>query len=435
MKYSRFVALARNISVSSSLALGCVQRPQQAGKCLLVGIRVFPLSEVTNVPCASNVLNPTGSTVHDGIINSDRVQNVGNACWLFIKRSLHFIYYPCTLDGGLREDKYQFVIAANRLIYTQSDLIPDVHILWSKPAADALPFEIGMQAFSEAAISAGIADEAGVVLDGTAFERMGIGYCGIRQASAPQKDFGNVSFRLFQRICPNVRRSYVYYRFQPFYPSQIEGTKEGFAYKSFTEISTTEISSAKVGSEKIGSSEVSIAEIGVDKAGSTEASIAEIGSSEVGTTEIDIAEARIPEIGTTEIYLKEIGTTEKCSTKVGITEVCSSEADPTEIECGEVGIAEVGIAEVNIYFWMFCSPNTPDVHSLFEPVKVFLLCHCVSLLCDAFIIEDVNMTRKGFDWSSAASKAHCSKYIGLVLSSSKLEVCLWKVQSKLSGLV
>ena len=64
---------------------------------------------------------------------------------------------------------------------------------------------------------------------------------------------------------------------------------------------------------------------------------------------------------------------------------------------------------------------------------MFLICHCVLLLfeCDALIIEEYGHIRK---WghlvlSSAASKSHCSKYIGLYSWLVWLLIGLWFVHS------
>lgn len=62
---------------------GLFQGPQQPFKALLIEVVVFPVSKVANMSRVLDVLRPIGRTGQDFIIQTDRVQDIGNACWFF----------------------------------------------------------------------------------------------------------------------------------------------------------------------------------------------------------------------------------------------------------------------------------------------------------------------------------------------------------------
>ena len=86
----------------------------------------------------------------------------------------------------------------------------------------------------------------------------------------------------------------------------------------------------------------------------------DLGTAEVGTTEIGSVEVSIKEIGMVEISKDEVGTAQVGMVEVGMVEVGS----------GEIGKDEVGF-NIN----MLSPPLVPYLNSLFEYIKMFLVCH------------------------------------------------------------
>ena len=58
-----------------------------------------------------------------------------------------------------REDEHQFVVEVKRFINALVIVIADFEIFWGVPAADIFALEIGIEAFGEGLVVAGIADE------------------------------------------------------------------------------------------------------------------------------------------------------------------------------------------------------------------------------------------------------------------------------------
>ena len=77
-----------------------------------------------------------------------------------------------------------------------------------------------------------------------------------------------------------------------------------------------------------------------------------------------------------------------------------------EVGLAEVGSAEVGSAEIRLYLWMLLSPCIPGDCTLFEYIKVFLICHVGSPM----------NTRHYRDWSRAwqGIALHCCRRVSEV---------------------
>ena len=301
---------------------------KQALKGHLIGIVLFPLGKVPNVPLSANSGCPRIGCILDGFIQRDGEEGRLSLVLFLFQRLFDFILYPRTVNGMLRKDDQEFIIEPYRLINAVSEFVSNFQILRSKPAANVFALQIGIKPLGELLVFAGIANKARVVLNGVLSQRTDIGDEGIGLACLTQELLKDVSFRPQEGIRPDGRRTLMDDGFQSFHRSQVNISKDCPSYS--------------------GSAEVGSAEVGIDEVGS-----AEVGSVEVGSAEVGIDEVGIDEVGS-----------------------------------AEVGSAEVGSAEFNEYLWMLISPCIPDLYSLLEKIKLLLIGHTVvHLLCGAFIIE------------------------------------------------
>ncbi len=306
---------------------------KQAPKGHLIGIVLFPLGKVPNVPLSSNSGCPRIGCILDGFIQRDGEESRLSLVLFLFQRLFDFILYPRTVNGMLRKDDQEFVIEPDRLINAASEFVSNFQIFRSKPAANVFASQIGIEPLGELLVFAGIANKARVVLNGVLSQRTDIGDEGIGLACLTQELLKDVSFRPQEGIRPDGRRTLMDDGFQSFHRSQVNISKDCPSYSG----------SAEVGSAEVGSAEVDSAEVGSAEMGSAEVGFAEVGIDEVGSAEVGSA---------------------------------------------EVGSAEVGSAEFNEYLWMLISPCIPDLYSLLEKIKLLLIGHTVvHLLCGAFIIE------------------------------------------------
>src|SRR6266568_3121030 len=312
------------------IGLQITHQPLQA---FLVGIVVFPAGKVSDMACLTNVVCPIGVTLYHGGIQANRKQDGSTLSTFFCQSRFYLILDPSTFQRLLREDQQELIVQANGLINALSDLIADFHVFAVIPASDSFGLQVGIEAFDKLSVFARVANEAGVVLEGSASERMSVLDEGIRQTSTAQENFGNIAFRAFQGVSADCRRFAMGNGIQSFYRTQVYVTEGCPSNVSIAKVSISEVGSVEVGYEEGSSAEV----------GSPEASIAEVGSAEVGSAEVGSA---------------------------------------------EVGSAEVGSVEVGVYIWMLFSPCIPVFYSLPEKIKLLLVCHMVvHLFCSALIIE------------------------------------------------
>lgn len=415
---------------------------------------------------ASNIGGPCLLGLHDCIVQFDGEQDQFVLLLFFFKGGFDFLFHPGTFNGMLREYQQQFVMDANRFVNTATDFVTYPHIMRCKPAAYIVVLQIVVQTLDKGFILTGIADKAGVVCDGMLCQRASIFDERIRQSCSAQEDFGNVSFRPQEGIGSNGRRKLVDDRFQLLNSAHVNSSKASISYSRFFEDSIAKVGMVEVGTDEVGMVEVGAAEVSTVEVDISEVSIAEVGAAEVGSAEVGaavvdtaevgmdeearaddgtaengiaevsiaengIAENGTVEIGTIEIGIAEVSTDEVGTVETGIAEVSTDEVGTVETGIAEVGTVEtgiaevstdeVGIAEVKCISRMFRSPCIPVLDSLQETVYLFLICHYVLLLFwyGELIIEEYGHACKwgNLVLSSAASKAHCSKYIefGLVL--------------------
>ena len=347
---------------------------KQAPKGYLIGIVLFPLGKVPNVPLSSNIGCPRIGCILDGFIQRDGEEGRLSLVLFLFQRLFDFILYPRTINRMLRKDDQEFVIEPDRLINAVSEFVSNFQIFRSKPAANVFALQIGIEPLGELLILAGIADKARVVFNGVLNQGTDIGNEGIGQACTTQECLRDVSFRSQEGICPDGRGAIMDDGFQSLHRSQINISKDCPSYSGSAEGGSVEKGSAKVGSAEKGSAEGGSAEVGSPEVGSDEDGSAEGGSVEKGSAEKGSAE-----VGSAEVGSAEVGFDEKGSAEVG---------------SAEVGIAEVGSTEFNEYLWMLLSPCIPGLYSLKEKIKLLLVCHSVHLLWGVLIIERCKPIRK-----------------------------------------
>ena len=335
---------------------------QESLKSLLVAIMVFPVHELADMPLSSQPGGPLCLCLLDGCINCDRKQD-GFIEVLFLLKSFlfllgcsDFIFYPQAVDRVLRKDHQQFVVGANSLLNPLWKVITDFEVFRGKPTSDAFTLQVGIQTFGKVLVLAGIANEAGVVLDWFGGQGVHILNEVVRCARPSYKHLWYVALRQIETINAQRRWSPVLNGGQSFDLAHISITKRGSSYCGIAEVGTAEVGTAEVGSAEVGSAEVGISEVGSAEVGSAEVGtaeggITEIGSSEAVSAEIDSSEVGIAEIGTAEVGIDESGMSEvgivKIGTiKMGMVEVSFSKISTAEVDKGEIGTAEVGIDEV-----------------------------------------------------------------------------------------
>ncbi len=337
---------------------------QQSLQAFLVRIMVFPVGKVPNVPLSSNSGCPRIGCILDGFIQRDGEEGRLPLVLFLVQRFFDFILYPRTVNGMLRKDDQELVIESDRLINAVSEFVSNFQIFRSKPATNAFGSQVSMEAFDKLLVLAGIADKAGVVLNGVLNQGTDIGNEGIGEACLTQECLRNVSFRPQEGICPDGRRTLMDESFQSLHHSQVNISKDCPSYCS---------------SGEVGSAEVGFGEVGYGEVGSVEVGYGEVGSVEVGSGEVGYGEVGIDEVG---------------SDEVGYDEVGYGEVGSPEVGSDEVGSPEVGFAEVKGYQWMLLSPCIPGRYSLPENIKLFPVRHSVHLLCGALIIERRKPIRK-----------------------------------------
>src|SRR6266702_959972 len=247
------------------IGLQITHQPLQA---FLVGIVVFPAGKVSDMACLTNVVCPIGVTLYHGGIQANRKQDGSTLSTFFCQSRFYLILDPSTFQRLLREDQQELIVQANGLINALSDLIADFHVFAVIPASDSFGLQVGIEAFDKLSVFARVANEAGVVLEGSASERMSVLDEGIRQTSTAQENFGNIAFRAFQGVSADCRRFAMGNGIQSFYRTQVY----------VTEGCPSNVSIAKVSISEVGSVEVSY----------EEGSSAEVGSAEVGSVEVGV---------------------------------------------------------------------------------------------------------------------------------------------------
>lgn len=229
---------------------------QQVSKSLLVISMLFPMCEITNMTRASQRLYPFFCTRCNRLVYADRKQDGGFVLIFSRLGDFHFKLHPFTLNGVLRENEDEFVMAFNgfdeRLSYRGSRL----HFKRSKPTDNTTGFQVSFQNLGKDRIFTGIADKAGVILDGHVDEGVSISDESLRHASAAEKTLRNGSTRAHNCICSYGGWAMMFHRSKPLRRFQINISKGCKSYNSVTEVSIIEVGIDEVGMAEISASEI-----------------------------------------------------------------------------------------------------------------------------------------------------------------------------------
>src|SRR5260221_2218221 len=171
-----------------------LQIAEQALQPALVGVMVFPAGEISNMARLFDVRSPISGALDDLFIQADGKEHGALCLAFFGKCVLYLVFDPPTGDRMRREDQQELIVQANGLVDALPELISDLHIFRGKPAAHAFTLQVGIQPVGKVLVAAGIADEAGVVLDGMSNQGVHIGEEVLWHTGFAQKCFGNVPF-------------------------------------------------------------------------------------------------------------------------------------------------------------------------------------------------------------------------------------------------
>src|SRR5579883_2949914 len=203
--------------------------------------------------------------------------------------------------------------------------------------------------------------------------------------------------------------------------------KVGFAKDSIAEIGSIKVSAAEIDSAEIGSIEVSVDEGSIAKTGSVEISPKKICSAEIRQFKISIAEISIGKVSFSKISFSKVGPAEISKAEIGFSEVSAAEVNAGKISTTEVNTSEISLTEVNFCIKMLFSPRIPDVHTLSDQIKMFLLCHTLSLpQLFPFLYRRVCAQKINRDASRLTIFSDtCFRYCNLMFAGEKtLHACL-----------
>src|SRR5260370_1320458 len=244
---------------------------------------VFPAGEISNMARILNVCGPISGALDDLFIQADGKEN-GALCLAFFGQCfLYLVFDPPTGDRMSREDQQQLIVLGNGLIDAPANLVSNLHIFWGKPAAYAFALQVGIQPVGKLLVTAGMANKAGVVLDGMSNQGVHIGEEVLWYTGFAQKCFRNVSLGAVDGINANARWAVMFYCLQSLHGAQID----------ISELCPSDYSTAEIGMVEVGKAEVGKAEVGIVEVGIAEGGLAEVGLGEVGKAEVGIAEVRL----------------------------------------------------------------------------------------------------------------------------------------------
>ena len=92
-----------------------------------------------------------------------------------------------------RQDQQQLVVHLDGFVDLLVDFLAALDIVRREPAADALRLQIGVKAVGEVLVLGGVADEAGVEVEGRAGERLHVRDEVLGDACAAKEDFGDLA--------------------------------------------------------------------------------------------------------------------------------------------------------------------------------------------------------------------------------------------------
>src|SRR5579883_2635986 len=209
--------------------------------------------------------------------------------------------------------------------------------------------------------------------------------------------------------------------------AKIDISKDGENYFSVAKVGFAKDSIAEIGSIKVSAAEIDSAEIGSIEVSVDEGSIAKTGSVEISPKKICSAEIRQFKISFSKISFSKVGPAEISKAEIGFSEVSAAEVNAGKISTTEVNTSEISLTEVNFCIKMLFSPRIPDVHTLSDQIKMFLLCHTLSLpQLFPFLYRRVCAQKINRDASRLTIFSDtCFRYCNLMFAGEKtLHACL-----------
>jgi len=131
----------------------------------------LPAPKVANVARITNQRWPACRLRHDRVVNPDWKEDSRALLAFPCQGRFHFLLHPLTRYRRLGQHEQQLVIEADGLINAGADAVANFQVFRGKPAAHALVLEVRMEAFGEGVVLAGVANEAGIELEGLAEQR------------------------------------------------------------------------------------------------------------------------------------------------------------------------------------------------------------------------------------------------------------------------
>lgn len=152
--FTLVVYAMRNTSVKSAEALLVV---------------VFPSGKVEDVAMTAEAMSPGLSGLHNGFIQPDgkKHMSICRGGIFFLKRLVGLFLDPGAFNRMFGENQQQLLVQTDRLVDFLAIIISGFQFFGGKPAAYPFALQIDIESFGKALILPRIANEAGVVLNGT----------------------------------------------------------------------------------------------------------------------------------------------------------------------------------------------------------------------------------------------------------------------------
>ncbi len=379
----------------------CFEVTKQSLQRLLVALVMFPAGKIADRAFTADFGGPSKGTGRDCVVQAKREEDGLLFLAFSCQGGVDFMFDPSACKRVFGENKQEFLVQSDGFIHPMTNTGSPFQILWSTPAANIFPLQVSIQAFSKGLILPGIANQAGVVLAGVSGKGVHVLKEGVRCASSFHKHLWNIALRQVDAVDTQWRWTRVQNGVQPLDASEISITERGIRCASSAEVGSEEVGSSQADSSQVGSSQVDKAEVGSAEVGSAEVSSSQVGSSQVGSAEVG-------------------------SEEVGIAKVSSAEVGSSQVGSEEVGIAEVGSTEFNVDLRMFPSPGIPGFYSLFQKVKLLLICHALFSSLGALSIEKGTLFRKFQPSAKMAALMLCHERRKCLMDEGTYDVALWR---------
>src|ERR1700685_1613871 len=179
--------------------VGGFQVGEQAVEGFLVGVVVFPVAEVGDevfADFAGGIFAGVGLEalpVAQGFKGrqADGEQDAALVAQFALAGLGDFRIHPLALHAVRRQDQQQLVVQADGFVDLLVEFLAALNVVRGKPAAHAFVLKVGVEAVGEGLVFGGIADEAGVELDGIRNEGFSVGDEFIRDAASTQELLGD----------------------------------------------------------------------------------------------------------------------------------------------------------------------------------------------------------------------------------------------------